>query len=121
MQSFFSRICILLNYPLFPPYFPLGHELTHLYPKKALAWYAVGCYYYTCGGGQNYDLAKKYLIKCTKIEKRYLSLITVLNNFMYIVYIHYAYILSAHITYVIYDIYIHFILYIRGHIYKYIN
>jgi len=29
--------------------FYLAHRLVDLYPEMALAWFAVGCYYYTIG------------------------------------------------------------------------
>lgn len=29
--------------------FYLAHKLVDLYPEMALAWFAVGCYYYTIG------------------------------------------------------------------------
>ena len=36
--------------------FYLGHELVSSSPKTALAWYCVGCYYWTC---LKFDLAQK--------------------------------------------------------------
>lgn len=47
--------------------FYLGHELVQSYPKLALSWYCVGCYYWTC---LKYDSAQKYLVKATKLDKR---------------------------------------------------
>ena len=40
------------------PLFRLAHALVHTDPKSAMAWYAVGCYYYTCG---RFDLAQRHL------------------------------------------------------------
>ncbi len=48
--------------------FYLGHELSNTYPKNAISWYAVGCYYYCCN---KLEMAQKYLIKATKIDKRF--------------------------------------------------
>lgn len=48
--------------------FYLGHELTKSGPKDAISWYAVGCYYWSC---RKLDLAKKFLIKCTKLDSRF--------------------------------------------------
>lgn len=47
--------------------FYLGHELVSSSPKTALAWYCVGCYYWTC---LKFDLAQKYVQKATKIDKK---------------------------------------------------
>jgi tetratricopeptide (TPR) repeat protein len=48
--------------------FYLGHELVSSSPQLAVSWYAVGCYYWCCG---KLDLAKKHLIKSTKVSKRF--------------------------------------------------
>ena len=48
--------------------FYLGHELSHAYPKLAVSWYAIGCYYWCC---KKLELAQKFLQKCTKIDKRF--------------------------------------------------
>ena len=48
--------------------FYLGHELANNYPKLAVSWYAVGCYYFIC---KKLELAQKYLQKATKINKRF--------------------------------------------------
>ena len=47
--------------------FYLGHELVNSFPKKAMSWYAVGCYYWCC---KKLDLAQKHLVKATKLDKR---------------------------------------------------
>lgn len=44
----------------------LGHELVSNFPKLCLSWYCIGCYYWTCS---NYEVALKYIQKCTKMEK----------------------------------------------------
>ena len=48
--------------------FYLGHELSHAYPKLAISWYAIGCYYWCC---KKLELAQKFLQKCTKLDKRF--------------------------------------------------
>lgn len=48
--------------------FYLGHELANNYPKMAISWYAVGCYYFIC---KKLELAQKYLQKSTKLNKRF--------------------------------------------------
>jgi len=47
--------------------FYLGHELVHTYPKNAISWYAVGCYYWVC---HKYEASQKYLQKATKLNRR---------------------------------------------------
>lgn len=49
-----KKFCTLYNH--FSALFYLAHKLVDLYPDMALAWFAVGCYYYSLG---NYDF---YLI-----------------------------------------------------------
>ena len=39
----------------------------HSHPKHAIAWYTVGCYYWTC---QKLEMAQKYLQKATKLDQR---------------------------------------------------
>ncbi|XP_012271394.1 cell division cycle protein 16 homolog [Orussus abietinus] len=46
--------------------FYLAHKLVDLYPDMALAWFAVGCYYYTIGKS---DPARRYLAKATALDK----------------------------------------------------
>ena len=48
--------------------FYLGHELVESYPKQALTWYAVGCYYWCC---RKFELAQKYFQKATKLDKKF--------------------------------------------------
>ena len=45
-----------------------GHELTMSSPKSCISWCAVGCYYFCC---KNLELAHKYFLKSTKIDKRF--------------------------------------------------
>lgn len=46
--------------------FLLAHKLVDLYPEMALAWFAVGCYYYLIGKNEH---ARRYLSKATTINK----------------------------------------------------
>ncbi|XP_029667158.1 cell division cycle protein 16 homolog [Formica exsecta] len=46
--------------------FYLAHRLVDLYPEMALAWFAVGCYYYTIGKS---DQARRYLAKATALDR----------------------------------------------------
>ncbi|KYM98209.1 Cell division cycle protein 16 like protein [Cyphomyrmex costatus] len=54
--------------------FYLAHRLVDLYPEMALAWFAVGCYYYTivfiicCTVGKS-DQARRYLAKATVLDR----------------------------------------------------
>jgi anaphase-promoting complex subunit 6 len=57
--------------------FYLAHELTNTYPKLALSWYAVGCYYWCC---QKLELAQKYLQKCNKMNKRSATALVALGH-----------------------------------------
>lgn len=45
--------------------FELAHKLVELYPEKALAWYAVGCYYLMIN---KTDAARKFLNKATTLD-----------------------------------------------------
>ncbi|XP_047361479.1 cell division cycle protein 16 homolog isoform X1 [Vespa velutina] len=45
--------------------FYLAHKLVDLYPDMALAWFAVGCYYYSIGKS---DPARRYLVKATTLN-----------------------------------------------------
>lgn len=68
MHAVLVFISCLVELSLAPELFYLGHELTSHNPKQAVPWYAVGCYYWCC---RKLDLAQKYLMKCTKIDKRF--------------------------------------------------
>ena len=46
--------------------FYLAHKLVDLYPDMALAWFAVGCYYYSIGKS---DPARRYLVKATALDR----------------------------------------------------
>ena len=48
--------------------FYLGHKLVDNYPQKAVAWCAVGCYYYVI---EKYEQARRYFSKATSIERVY--------------------------------------------------
>eukprot|EP01037_Dinobryon_pediforme_P019856 gene19856-20354_t len=48
--------------------FYLGHELVNSYPKLALSWYCVGCYYWCC---LKHEFAQKYILKTTKMDKKF--------------------------------------------------
>eukprot|EP01036_Dinobryon_divergens_P022778 gene22778-31072_t len=48
--------------------FYLGHELVNSYPKMALSWYCVGCYYWCCS---KHEFAQKYILKATKMDKKF--------------------------------------------------
>ena len=47
--------------------FRLSHALVDSDPKSAIAWYAVGCYYQTCG---RFDLAQRYFCRATRLDPR---------------------------------------------------
>jgi len=49
------------------PLFRLAHELVEADPKSAMAWYAVGSYYHSCG---QYDLAQKHFCRATRLDPR---------------------------------------------------
>lgn len=49
------------------PLFRFAHALVDADPKSAIAWYAIGCYYYTCG---KYDIAQKHFWKATRLDER---------------------------------------------------
>lgn len=46
--------------------FLLAHKLVDLYPETALAWFAVGAYYYLIGKN---ELSRRFLSKATSIDK----------------------------------------------------
>lgn len=48
--------------------FYLAHNLVDNYPQKAIAWYAVGCYYYLI---EKYEQARRYFSKATSLERVY--------------------------------------------------
>ena len=61
-------IACLLELKLKTELFYLGHELSSTYPKMAISWYTVGCYYLCC---KKYEIAQKHLQRATKIDKRF--------------------------------------------------
>nr|XP_042909728.1 cell division cycle protein 16 homolog isoform X3 [Parasteatoda tepidariorum] len=48
--------------------FYLAHKLVDLYPESAVAWYAVGCYYFQIS---KTDAARRYLSKATTLDRFY--------------------------------------------------
>ena len=48
--------------------FYVAHNLVEAYPERAIAWYAVACYYYTIG---KFELARRYYSKATTKEKSF--------------------------------------------------
>ncbi|XP_033226801.1 cell division cycle protein 16 homolog isoform X2 [Belonocnema kinseyi] len=46
--------------------FYMAHKLVDLYPDMALAWFAVGCYYFSIGKS---DPARRYLAKATALDR----------------------------------------------------
>jgi anaphase-promoting complex subunit 6 len=61
-------IACLVDLAMKTELFYLGHELSSSYPKMAVSWYAVGCYYLAC---KKYEAAQKYLQIATKMDKRF--------------------------------------------------
>jgi Tetratricopeptide repeat. len=49
------------------PLFRLAHTLVDADSKSAIAWYAVGCYYYACG---RYALAQQHFWRSTRLDRR---------------------------------------------------
>ena len=49
------------------PLFRLAHALVEADPKSAMAWYAVGCYYYCCG---RYDMAQRHFSRSIRLDDR---------------------------------------------------
>ena len=49
------------------PLFRLAHVLVDADPKSAMAWYAVGCYYYTCG---RFDVAQRHFSRSIRLDDR---------------------------------------------------
>jgi len=48
--------------------FKLAHSLVDLYPESAVAWFAVGCYYYLTG---RQDPARRFLSKSTQLDRMF--------------------------------------------------
>lgn len=67
-RSLLIYIACLLELKMKTELFYLGHELSRTYPKIAVSWYAVGCYYLCC---KKYEAAQKHLQRATKIDKRF--------------------------------------------------
>lgn len=66
-RALYVYVAAMVELKLKTELFYLGHELVNSFPKKAMSWYAVGCYYWCCG---KLDLAQKHLVKATKMDKR---------------------------------------------------
>lgn len=61
-----THIACLLELRQSNTLFLLAHKLVDLYPETALAWFAVGAYYYLIGKNEH---ARRYLSKATTIDK----------------------------------------------------
>ncbi|CAK4609673.1 hypothetical protein LEN26_007316 [Aphanomyces euteiches] len=48
--------------------FHFAHQMVGTYPKKAAAWYAVGCYYFLL---ENFEAAQRYFHKATHLEPHF--------------------------------------------------
>ncbi len=48
--------------------FTIGHQLVNTFPKSALAWYAVSCYYIAL---QKHQVARKYLSKSISLDANF--------------------------------------------------
>ena len=48
--------------------FLIAHQLVDAYPKRAVAWFAVGCYYYSV---KKFDPARRYFNKATTVEPQF--------------------------------------------------
>jgi len=66
-RALYVYVAAMVELKLKTELFYLGHELVNSFPKKAMSWYTVGCYYWCCG---KYELAQKHLLKATKLDKR---------------------------------------------------
>jgi len=66
-RALYVYIASMVELELKTELFYLGHELVNSFPKKAISWYAVGCYYWCC---KKLDLAQKHLVRATKLDKR---------------------------------------------------
>ena len=67
MRGLLVYITSMVELKLKTELFYLGHELVNTYPKQAVSWHAVGCYYWIC---QKYEGAQKYLQKATRLDRR---------------------------------------------------
>ncbi|XP_068155741.1 cell division cycle protein 16 homolog [Drosophila tropicalis] len=62
------QIACLVEHGDFNRLFYVAHKLVDRYPDKAIAWYAVGCYYDMIGKS---DPARRYLSKATALDRLY--------------------------------------------------
>jgi len=61
----YVHVATLLGLNLKRRLFQLAHRLVDTDPKDALAWFAVGCYYYAC---KRYDLAQRHFSRATRLD-----------------------------------------------------
>lgn len=66
-RALYIYVATMVELKLKTELFYLGHELVNSFPKRAMSWYTVGCYYWCC---EKFDLAQKHLLKATKLDKR---------------------------------------------------
>jgi len=59
------HFCVLVETERKADLFLVAHQLVKEFPKKAISWFGVGCYYYLI---KNYDLARRSLSKATKLD-----------------------------------------------------
>lgn len=57
--------------------FYLAHELANTYPRMAISWYAVGCYYWAC---KKLEMGQRFLVKATKIDKTFAKAWVILGH-----------------------------------------
>ena len=46
--------------------FSLAHKLVDLYPEWSVAWFAVGCYYFSVG---KHEMARNHFCKATQLDR----------------------------------------------------
>jgi anaphase-promoting complex subunit 6 len=60
-----TYVCCLVALKMNNQLFFTGHHLVDTYPKKAVSWYAVGCYYFLL---RKHDVARRYFSKCHALD-----------------------------------------------------
>jgi len=60
-----AYLCTLVELEMKSELFYCAHQLVEAYPSEAVAWFAVGCYYYLVG---KYELARRFFSKSTTIQ-----------------------------------------------------
>ncbi|XXQ37036.1 Tetratricopeptide repeat [Plasmodiophora brassicae] len=63
-------LCSLVELKRKSDLFYCAHQLVESYPNKAIAWFAVACYYYLIG---KYDIARRYFSKSTSVDGHFVS------------------------------------------------